>query len=157
MTLIKEAFVNIVRKENAGNQYFSFSINVFYPFPNQFPFLNHVYFVICKVFNRIWTSLKYFRLAKSLNLLEQVLVCFSIQTFKSSKVSFGKTCIGHSYCHYSHSTLKATLLARSKKLGEISEIYQVSKWQNHWIKSYSLKGIYTSLALALLSPSNTRL
>ena len=48
-TLGKNTFEKIVGKgENAGNQHFSFSHNVFYPFQNKYQFLKPIYFVICK-------------------------------------------------------------------------------------------------------------
>ena len=48
---IEKPFENIVGKgENAGNQHFSFSHNVFYPTINKFQFLTHFYIVVCKCF-----------------------------------------------------------------------------------------------------------
>ena len=36
--------------ENAGNQHFSFSHNIFHPFQREFLFLSCIYFVVCKCF-----------------------------------------------------------------------------------------------------------
>ena len=47
----KQPFENIVGKgENAGNQHFLFSLNVFYPSQSKFQFLSPIYFVVCKFF-----------------------------------------------------------------------------------------------------------
>ena len=51
MTLKKKPFENIVGKgENAGNQHFLLSHNVFYPSQAKFEFFIHIYFVVYKCF-----------------------------------------------------------------------------------------------------------
>ena len=51
MTLYKNPFENIVGKgENAGNQHFLLSYNVFNPSQNKLQFFSHIYFVVCKCF-----------------------------------------------------------------------------------------------------------
>ena len=92
MTMRKKPFGNIVRKgENAKNQHFFFSHNVFYLSKHKFQFLSHIYVVVCK-FNALildWSNILSFGRGLKLEILSSHLLEYPFpkrQILDSSKL-----------------------------------------------------------------------